>query len=417
MTDISLQVENGKIVAYDEQGNKVPVAAEAIAADELYTAQPATITIESLGNEYRAVHHTADISIRDPSYLTVLKWARDNLTLSGDETTGGRIHHAAGLYEASGWDSVVDGWDKGTWISGEARGFDTGNVPTGTGYASLIKSNGGSAREIINLDGQFSGISHIGIAANDNHTTTVRVSSADCKIIDSGITDATVFNLELSARQCWVVECWIEFSDFAGIKLDNDEAYISNNIFSGGSKNSEAGITQNVDTRGHRIVENRFHTYDNGIRIEGNSSFTDTVISDNLFREIGRQTSPANNSNTVFATNDESGTITLSNIRFEGNITDGESNNETDHVVSLDADTTVDATVRFDTQNHRRLATSTVVEDGGNDGYIRNGVGQEASSGAPTAANWKVGDVVEDTNNPGDIYKLLPSGSWTQIGT
>jgi hypothetical protein len=31
MTDISLQVENGKIVAYDEQGNKVPLPAEAIA--------------------------------------------------------------------------------------------------------------------------------------------------------------------------------------------------------------------------------------------------------------------------------------------------------------------------------------------------------------------------------------------------
>jgi hypothetical protein len=33
MSDISLQVENGKVVAYDQQGNKVPVPAEAIATD------------------------------------------------------------------------------------------------------------------------------------------------------------------------------------------------------------------------------------------------------------------------------------------------------------------------------------------------------------------------------------------------
>jgi len=43
MTDISLQVENGKIVAYDEQGNKVPLPAEAIATENIHrTAKAAS---------------------------------------------------------------------------------------------------------------------------------------------------------------------------------------------------------------------------------------------------------------------------------------------------------------------------------------------------------------------------------------
>lgn len=38
MTDIELRNENGKIVAYDQNGNKVPVSYEALDTDELYTA-------------------------------------------------------------------------------------------------------------------------------------------------------------------------------------------------------------------------------------------------------------------------------------------------------------------------------------------------------------------------------------------
>lgn len=46
-----------------------------------------------------------------------------------------------------------------------------------------------------------------------------------------------------------------------------------------------------------------------------------------------------------------------------------------------------------------------------------NGLGQEASGGTPTAADFRPGHVVEDTNNAGDAYLLLPGGTWTQIGT
>lgn len=47
-----------------------------------------------------------------------------------------------------------------------------------------------------------------------------------------------------------------------------------------------------------------------------------------------------------------------------------------------------------------------------------NGLGQEAASGTPTAANWEPGDLVEDTNNAGDVYLLMRDGStWTQVAT
>jgi hypothetical protein len=51
MTDISLQVENGKIVAYDEQGNKVPVPAEAIATDDLQTKEEPVHNVKFYGAE------------------------------------------------------------------------------------------------------------------------------------------------------------------------------------------------------------------------------------------------------------------------------------------------------------------------------------------------------------------------------
>jgi hypothetical protein len=47
-----------------------------------------------------------------------------------------------------------------------------------------------------------------------------------------------------------------------------------------------------------------------------------------------------------------------------------------------------------------------------------NGLGQEASGGQPTADKWNPGDLVEDTNNSGDLYLLLRDGStWTQLAT
>lgn len=47
----------------------------------------------------------------------------------------------------------------------------------------------------------------------------------------------------------------------------------------------------------------------------------------------------------------------------------------------------------------------------------RNGVGAVASSGAPTASNWDAGDIVEDTNNPGDLYIKKKNGSFEQFNT
>jgi len=54
MTDISLQVENGKIVAYDEQGNKVPVPAEAIATDQASINRNNSVERKTLANLYNA---------------------------------------------------------------------------------------------------------------------------------------------------------------------------------------------------------------------------------------------------------------------------------------------------------------------------------------------------------------------------
>jgi len=59
---MSIQVENGKIVGYDEQGNKVPLPAEAIAADQidnssqdpdrpLFLTSPKTVTVDPGGGE------------------------------------------------------------------------------------------------------------------------------------------------------------------------------------------------------------------------------------------------------------------------------------------------------------------------------------------------------------------------------
>lgn len=47
----------------------------------------------------------------------------------------------------------------------------------------------------------------------------------------------------------------------------------------------------------------------------------------------------------------------------------------------------------------------------------RGGVGQEATGGSVPADDWPVGSIVEDTDNAGDAWLLLPGGTWTQIGT
>lgn len=48
MTDISLRVENGKVVAYDQQGNKVPVPTEALDTDQADITDPDTGDAASL---------------------------------------------------------------------------------------------------------------------------------------------------------------------------------------------------------------------------------------------------------------------------------------------------------------------------------------------------------------------------------
>lgn len=49
-------------------------------------------------------------------------------------------------------------------------------------------------------------------------------------------------------------------------------------------------------------------------------------------------------------------------------------------------------------------------------GTTINGTGQEAlSGGTPTAGDYRAGDVVEDTDNPGTLHKLSVGGSWATI--
>jgi len=48
-----------------------------------------------------------------------------------------------------------------------------------------------------------------------------------------------------------------------------------------------------------------------------------------------------------------------------------------------------------------------------------NGVGRENIAGNTSnlSSEWHIGDVVEDNDNPGDLYLLTVTGNWTQIGT
>ncbi|WP_143420909.1 hypothetical protein [Halorubrum halodurans] len=109
---------------------------------------------------------------------------------------------------------------------------------------------------------------------------------------------------------------------------------------------------------------------------------------------------------------------------------DGVIQTESGHVIHNE--TSVNGSVRYDGQIWDPTAATTAVEGPGiriettnnlsasnisfGVGTVVNQTGQEALAGSPpNAGSYRVGDVIEDTDNPGTLYKLTANGAWVTI--